>query len=119
MSHDFVTFQLHKIETSELQVNTFVGVRLADDLASACANTPTLFGADVLVAEGILLALMQYELRQAGLNLTHSQDKDYVRVSEHIITLIIIKVKVCVRVCVRECVRAYVRVCVRNRYRSN
>ncbi|KOB74665.1 Protocadherin-like wing polarity protein stan, partial [Operophtera brumata] len=71
--------QLHKIETGELSVNTFVGVRLAADLASACANTPQLYGADVLVAEGILLELLQYELKQAGLNLTHSQDKDYVR----------------------------------------
>lgn len=74
--------QLHKIETGELSVNTFVGVRLAADLTSACANTPQLYGADVLVTEGILLELLQYELRQAGLNLTHSQDKDYVRVSE-------------------------------------
>ncbi|XP_026739662.1 protocadherin-like wing polarity protein stan [Trichoplusia ni] len=71
--------QLGKIETGELSVNTFVGVRLAADLASACANTVRLYGADVLVAEGILLELLQYEMRQAGLNLTHSQDKDYVR----------------------------------------
>ncbi|KAJ8732952.1 hypothetical protein PYW07_015551 [Mythimna separata] len=71
--------QLSKIETGELSVNTFVGVRLAADLTSACANTPVLYGADVLVAEGILLELLQYEMRQAGLNLTHSQDKDYVR----------------------------------------
>ncbi|XP_045493580.1 protocadherin-like wing polarity protein stan [Colias croceus] len=71
--------QLHKIETGELTMNTFVGVRLAEDLSSACANTERLYGADILVTEGILLELIQYELRQAGLNLTHSQDKDYVR----------------------------------------
>lgn len=75
-----INSQLGKIETGELSVNTFVGVRLAADLASACANTVRLYGADVLVAEGILLELLQYEMRQAGLNLTHSQDKDYVRV---------------------------------------
>uniref|UniRef100_A0A2A4J5X8 Protocadherin-like wing polarity protein stan n=1 Tax=Heliothis virescens TaxID=7102 RepID=A0A2A4J5X8_HELVI len=71
--------QLSKIETGELSMNTFVGVRLAADLTSACDNTAKLYGADVLVAEGILLELLQYEMRQAGLNLTHSQDKDYVR----------------------------------------
>nr|XP_049702759.1 protocadherin-like wing polarity protein stan isoform X2 [Helicoverpa armigera] len=71
--------QLSKIETGELSMNTFVGVRLAADLTSACDNTVKLYGADVLVAEGILLELLQYEMRQAGLNLTHSQDKDYVR----------------------------------------
>ncbi|XP_050557052.1 protocadherin-like wing polarity protein stan isoform X2 [Spodoptera frugiperda] len=71
--------QLSKIESGELSVNTFVGVRLAADLTSACEQTPQLYGADVLVAEGILLELLQYEMKQAGLNLTHSQDKDYVR----------------------------------------
>ncbi|KAH9644921.1 hypothetical protein HF086_014409 [Spodoptera exigua] len=72
--------QLSKIESGELSMNTFVGVRLAADLSSACEQTPHLYGADVLVAEGILLELLQYEMKQAGLNLTHSQDKDYVRV---------------------------------------
>lgn len=62
-------------------MNTFVGVRLAEEVWSACARTSRLFGADVLVAEGLLLELLRHELRQAGLNLTHSQDKDYVRVS--------------------------------------
>ncbi|KAG7299924.1 hypothetical protein JYU34_016949 [Plutella xylostella] len=71
--------QLHKIETGELQVNTFVGVRLAEDLSTACANTPTLYGADVLVGEGVLLELLNHEIKQVGLNLTHSQDKDYIR----------------------------------------
>ncbi|KAJ0179731.1 hypothetical protein K1T71_004322 [Dendrolimus kikuchii] len=71
--------QFQKIETGELSVNTFVGVRLAADLATACANAPQLYGADILVTEGIILELIQYELRQGGLNLTHSQDKDYVR----------------------------------------
>ncbi|CAH2107056.1 unnamed protein product [Euphydryas editha] len=71
--------QLHKIETGELQVNTFVGVRLAEELAAAGARTAALFGADVLVAAALLRELLRHELRQAGLNLTHSQDKDYVR----------------------------------------
>ncbi|XP_013196318.2 protocadherin-like wing polarity protein stan [Amyelois transitella] len=71
--------QLNKIQTGELAVNTFVGVRLAEDLTSACLNTQHLYGSDILVAEGILMELLQYELKQAGLNLTHSQDKDYVK----------------------------------------
>lgn len=58
-----------------------MGVRLAADVTSACSNTPHLYGADILIVEGILLELLNYELQQAGLNLTHSQDKDYVRVS--------------------------------------
>ncbi|KAG6439141.1 hypothetical protein O3G_MSEX000521, partial [Manduca sexta] len=71
--------QLQKIESGELTMNTFVGVRLAAELSGACAHTRALFGADVAVARGILRELLRHELRQAGLNLTHSQDKDYVR----------------------------------------
>lgn len=67
-----------------------MGVRLAADLATACANTQQLYGADILVTEGIVLELIQYELRQGGLNLTHSQDKDYVRVSLTLHRLILI-----------------------------
>lgn len=38
-----------------------------------------LYGADLLVTEGILHELIGYEVMQSGLNLSHSQDKDYIR----------------------------------------
>lgn len=71
--------QLHKIEIGELAMNTFVGVRLAEELSLACSRVANLYGADILVTEGILTELLRFELTQAGLNLTHSQDKDYVK----------------------------------------
>lgn len=66
---------------NELEINTFIGVKLSNDLMMATRDTPNLYGADILVTEGILMALIQYEIKQAGLNLTHSQDKDYIKVS--------------------------------------
>ncbi|XP_041976162.1 protocadherin-like wing polarity protein stan isoform X2 [Aricia agestis] len=71
--------QLQKIESGELTLNTFVGVRIAEELAGACASSARLYGADVLLAARLLLELLRHEMRQGGLNLTHSQDKDYVR----------------------------------------
>ena len=38
-----------------------------------------LYGADLLITEGILHELIGYEIMQIGLNLSHSQDKDYIR----------------------------------------
>ncbi|XP_055704133.1 protocadherin-like wing polarity protein stan [Phlebotomus papatasi] len=38
-----------------------------------------LYGADLLVTEGILHELINYEMMQSGLNLSHSQDKDFIR----------------------------------------
>ncbi|XP_072940790.1 protocadherin-like wing polarity protein stan [Epargyreus clarus] len=71
--------QLNKIETGELSLNTFVGVRLSEELARACATDARLYGSDIRVGGRLLAELLRHELRQAGLNLTHSQDKDYVR----------------------------------------
>ncbi|XP_037956200.1 protocadherin-like wing polarity protein stan isoform X2 [Teleopsis dalmanni] len=38
-----------------------------------------LYGADLLVTEGILQELISYELMQSGLNLSHSQDKYFIK----------------------------------------
>lgn len=38
-----------------------------------------LYGADLLVTEGLLHEMIIYELMQTGLNLSHSQDKDFIR----------------------------------------
>lgn len=38
-----------------------------------------LYGADILITEGILHELINYELQQSGLNLSHSQDKHFIK----------------------------------------
>ncbi|KAG8227385.1 hypothetical protein J437_LFUL000393, partial [Ladona fulva] len=87
---------LGQLERGELQINTFVAVKVGSDLNLA-SNTSSggvgqdpsgkedegvnnrLYGADVLVASQLLQALLRHESVQLGLNLTHSQDKDYVQ----------------------------------------
>lgn len=117
--------QLSLMEQSELQLNTFLSVKMASDLQFAtttvgynkngktkenkyseyslessflsrgnfwndeieldylnegkAAQPDRLYGADLLVTEGILHELIGYEVMQSGLNLSHSQDKDYIR----------------------------------------
>jgi hypothetical protein len=39
-----------------------------------------LHGADLLISQELLRELMRYESGERGLNLTHSQDKDYIQV---------------------------------------
>ncbi|XP_024946918.1 protocadherin-like wing polarity protein stan isoform X2 [Cephus cinctus] len=70
--------QLAALETDDLSLNTYVAVKMATELHKATNITKSMYGADVLVAECLLVALLQYEESLAGLNLTHSQDKDYV-----------------------------------------
>lgn len=70
--------QLAALETNELSLNTYIAVKMAVELHKAVNATGTMYGADLLVAESLLTALVKYEESLAGLNLTHSQDKDYV-----------------------------------------
>ncbi|XP_023246804.1 protocadherin-like wing polarity protein stan [Copidosoma floridanum] len=71
-------YQLAALETNDLALNTYNAIKMALELYKAVNITKTLYGADLLVAESLLTALLKYEESLAGLNLTHSQDKDYV-----------------------------------------
>jgi hypothetical protein len=61
-------------------VTTFVAVKVASDLRRATNFTAVLHGADLLISQELLRELMIYEHGERGLNLTHSQDKDYIQV---------------------------------------
>lgn len=80
----FLVLQLSLIESGELQLNTFVAIKLASDLRKATNLTLNLYGADVLITYDLITALLKYEATLFGLNLTHSQDKDYISVSSNI-----------------------------------
>lgn len=73
--------QLSLIERGELLINTFVAIQLASDLRKATNLTENLYGADVLITYDLISELLKYESTVFGLNLTHSQDKDYIMVS--------------------------------------
>lgn len=74
-------FQLNQLETGDVSVTTFVAVGTGGSLNRATNNTKRLYGADVLITEQLIERLIAHEAVQSGLNLTHSQDKDYVTVS--------------------------------------
>lgn len=58
-----------------------MAIKLASDLRKATNLTQNLYGADVLITYDLITALLKYEATLFGLNLTHSQDKDYISVS--------------------------------------
>lgn len=85
--HTVKYFQLALIEDGQLQLNTFVAIKLASDLQKATNLTANLYGADVLVTYDLIQELLKYESKVHGLNLTHSQDKDYINVSNSLLKL--------------------------------
>lgn len=50
-------------------------------MQKATNMTQNLYGADVLVSYDLIQELLKHESEMNGLNLTHSQDKDYISVS--------------------------------------
>ncbi|XP_052128982.1 protocadherin-like wing polarity protein stan isoform X1 [Frankliniella occidentalis] len=69
---------LGQMERGELSINSFVAVKVASDLGRAVNRTQRLHGSDVLIDEQLSRRLLTHELGMSGLNLTHSQDKDYI-----------------------------------------
>ncbi|XP_066248043.1 protocadherin-like wing polarity protein stan isoform X1 [Euwallacea similis] len=81
--------QLSKIEAGDLSLDSFVAIKLADDLNKATNITRDLFGADVLITFELIKELFKYESHVHGLNLTHSQDKDYIGNLVHTLSVIL------------------------------
>jgi len=72
---------LNGLETKSIKVTTFVAVNGANSLHKAVNSTQFLHGSDVLIGQQLLQHLLSHEGSLSGLNLTHSQDKDYILVS--------------------------------------
>lgn len=73
--------QRHKLaalEKGQFELDRDTAVKMAMDLHRAVNETRNMYGADILVAEALLTALLHYEESLADLGLTHNQDKDYV-----------------------------------------
>ncbi|CAN8002126.1 unnamed protein product, partial [Ixodes hexagonus] len=72
--------QLRVLERDKLPLNTFSAVRVARQLRAATnASGAPLYGTDVLLASRLLHHLLSHENHLSGLNLTHRQDRDFVR----------------------------------------
>nr|XP_018907159.1 PREDICTED: protocadherin-like wing polarity protein stan isoform X2 [Bemisia tabaci] len=69
---------LSQLERNELSITTFVAIETSNTLRRAANETPSLYGSDVLLGKLMIEKLLAYETSLSGLNLTHSQDKDYI-----------------------------------------
>ena len=79
MFHLFL--QILKIESGELQVNTFVAKTTVRKLADTTSSIEQMFGNDLNITLRILNQVLDYENSQSGLNLTSEQDSRYLTVS--------------------------------------
>lgn len=79
---------MNGLENKSIKITTFVAVNGASSLNKAVNSTQVLHGSDVFIGQQLVKHLLSHEESLLGLNLTHSQDKDYILVS------IILKLKI-------------------------
>jgi cadherin EGF LAG seven-pass G-type receptor 1 len=76
--------QYQFLEESKFQMNTNLAMKIASNLRMALNETISnpsmqLYGSDMYISFRLLHHLVQHESRQTGLNLTHRQDRAYIR----------------------------------------
>ena len=61
-------------------MNPFLSVRLAQQLSRATNQSSKLYGSDIYISLQALLKILEYDTTREGFNMTHRQDKDFIRV---------------------------------------
>ena len=67
------------LERSEFSLTSFLSIKITNELRNAINSTDTLYGSDILIAYRLIRHLINNELKQTGLNLTHKQDRHFIR----------------------------------------
>ncbi len=80
-SNSFLELSEHSLmlERDEFPLSTYLSIKISNDLRTAINNTHSLYGNDILIAYRLIRHLINYELKQSGLNLTHKQDRHFMR----------------------------------------
>ena len=83
ISHEFIKLQeqLKHLEDHSLKINAFVARSLVQQMNTATNRVDKLYLKDLNVTYAIMVHVLSYESSQAGLNLTHKQDKNFIQVS--------------------------------------
>ena len=68
------------VAEKRLDINTFVAKGLVAQLSAASNETRELYESDVNIAYRLLIEVLRYETLQSGLNLTHTQDRNFIQV---------------------------------------
>ena len=74
--------QIEKIEEEGLKVTTFVAKNMMAKLAEATNKTEKLYGIDVNITYRVIKHVLDHEVLQSGLNLTHTQDRNFIQVKD-------------------------------------
>ncbi|ODM96856.1 Protocadherin-like wing polarity protein stan [Orchesella cincta] len=74
---------VNQLDSRDLSLSPLLSTKLAADLSKALNDTTAggsrLFGNDISISQRLITHLIQHETKQKGLNLSHRQDKNFVK----------------------------------------
>lgn len=85
-SASFITMLniVSQLDSRDLSLSPLLSTKLAKDVHKILNSTKTLYGNDLWICLRLISHLIKYETKQNGLNLSHRQDKNFIRVRKEI-----------------------------------
>lgn len=71
--------QLAILEKNNLPLTTYLSIKISSELKSAVTTNKALYGGDILISAKLVHYIINNELKQSGLNLTHKQDQHFLQ----------------------------------------
>lgn len=70
---------LAQLETGEIQINSYLALKTVKNLYDLTNSIDELYGADVLLFSRLLVEILEFENKQSGFNLSHKQERDFIK----------------------------------------
>ena len=70
---------LTQLQNSEIQMNSYLALKTARHLFDLTQTVEELYGADILLISRLLTEILQFENNQIGFNLSHKQERDFIK----------------------------------------
>lgn len=71
--------QLAILEKNNLPLTTYLSIKISSELKNAVTTNKALYGGDILISAKLVHYIINNELKQTGLNLTHKQDQHFLQ----------------------------------------
>ena len=70
---------LAQLQTGEITLNSYLALKTANSLNDLSVSLDGLFGADIVLYSKLLIEILEFENGQNGLDLSHRQERDFIR----------------------------------------
>ena len=70
---------LTQLQNNEIQMNSYLALKTARHLYDLTNSVEKLHGSDILLISRLLTEILQFENKQIGFNLSHKQERDFIK----------------------------------------